>query len=130
MGKFKSQERPANPTAILDVVVAAVEADFDRVQNERGQWVNGERKGRVIGVQTGAVDPDGVPELWKVTVPLSFDSVEFGVGQHALIVVEFGEWETNGRGGMWMRFAGFVSPQQFDSWKGVVGTQQRAAQPA
>lgn len=131
MGKFKSSERSALPTAILDVVVGAVEDDFENVLNEAtGRWERGARKGRSLGVQTGAIDPDGVPELWKVTVPKTFDAVPFGIGQHALIVVEFGEWSGERGGGMWMRFAGFVSPDQFDSWKGVVATQQKVGQPA
>lgn len=132
MGKFRSNERTAYPTAVLDVVVAAVEDDYERVQDEdTRRWTNGPRKGRVLGVQTGAVDPDGVPELIAVKVPKDHDSVEFGVGQHALVNVELIEWSMeNGRGGVSYRFASFVSPSQFDAWKGVVGTQQRAAQPA
>jgi hypothetical protein len=127
VGKFKGQLSGA-PTVVIDGVVAAIEQnDYERVLNDSTKrWENGARKGRVLGVQTAGLDPERVPDLEAVKVPASFDGVPFEVGQRVLINCEvfYGDY------GVSWRFAGFVNPNQVDTWKGVIGAQQRAAQAA
>lgn len=125
MGKFKGQLAGA-PTLVIDGVVGGIDTDYERSKNEAtGRWENGARKGRILGIQTAGVDPNRVPDLEAVKVPLAFDDVPFEVGQHVLINVEafYGEY------GVSFRYAGFVSQNQFDTWKGVVSAQ-RQGQPA
>lgn len=125
MGKFKGQ-LPGAPTLVFDGVIGDMAVDFERSQNDEGKWVNGARKGRILGVQTGGVDPNRVPDLEAVKVPLAFDDVPFEIGQHVLINVE----QFSGDYGVSYRFVGFVSQNQFDAWKGVIAAQQRQAQSA
>lgn len=126
MGKFR-QQRTSAPTAVLDVVIAAVEEDHERNQDEAtGKWEVGARKGRILGCQTGGAGPDGVPDLIAVKVPLTLDGVPFAEGQRALLNVELFEWSLpNGKGGVTYRFASYVDPSQFDAWKGVITSQRR-----
>lgn len=121
--KFKGQLSGA-PTLVVDGVVGGIDTDFERTQDEATKkWLTGARKGRILGIQTAGVDPNRVPDLEAVKVPLAFDDVEFHVGQHVLLNVEV----FSGDYGVSYRFAGFVTTNQFDAWKGVIASQRQGA---
>lgn len=120
------KNRRENPVIVLDVAVVAIDRKT-YTDRSTGQI---EDRGRVLTVQTGSKDSDQL----ELGVPSDFDTVDFEQGARILVNAEYSEYsfQDNGRTikGSTMKFHSFVSPNQLDAWKGVVGTQARAGATA
>jgi hypothetical protein len=123
----------SNPVVILDAVVTGVERDTFTERNSDGTAGPTVDKGRRLSLQTGA-GPSS--ELLEVRVPLAFEEYAFEYGDHVLMNVEYSEYSFIPKGeqaekvGSIMRFHSFVTANQFDQWKGLVGQQSKAGQAA
>lgn len=111
------KQNRVNPVILLDFAVVGVERDT-RVEPSTGALID---KGRKLTVQTAQG-----PEL-EVKVGVQFDALVFETGHPYLANVEYLEWDFDGRSGSTMRYHSFVSADQLDRWRGIVGQQTKAA---
>ncbi|GAA2084186.1 hypothetical protein GCM10009840_21110 [Pseudolysinimonas kribbensis] len=120
-----------HPLVILDALVLDVDRDLFEVRDEVTRQKTGEviDKGRVLTVQTAGLRDDAEVEELVVKVPNEFDSVEFEPRTRVLVLVDYNEWDMQGRRGTSMKFAGFVSPSMVSAWA-TIAQSQTAAVPA
>jgi len=120
------KNRRKHPVIVLDIAIVAIDRKT-YTDRSTGQI---EDRGRVLTVQTGSRDSDQL----ELGVPSDFDAVEFKEGVRVLVNAEYSEYSFQDGGrtikGSTMKFHSFVTPDQLDAWKGVIGSQSRATATA